>query len=82
MAEDIVVVITTLGLYFAAVVSPGPSFLLVTRTAVAGERDAGIGAVFGSSSTTAGSTSSRFRARRARPRRPITSSCWTSTCRG
>lgn len=47
MTEDGVVVITTLALYFAAVASPGPSFLLVTRTAVAGEREASFGAVLG-----------------------------------
>ncbi len=46
MAEDVVVV-TTLGLYFAAVVSPGPSFLLVMGTAAVGEREVGMGAVFG-----------------------------------
>ena len=45
--SGIITIITTLGLYAVAVVSPGPSFALVSRLAVSGSRPAAIGATFG-----------------------------------
>jgi len=47
MTDPLVVIATTLTLYAAVVVSPGPTFALVTRLAVAGARPAAIGASFG-----------------------------------
>lgn len=47
MSSDVLVVATTLALYLAAVVSPGPNFALVSRLAMSGSRNAGLGAAFG-----------------------------------
>ena len=47
MSHDITTVVTTLVLYLAIVVSPGPSFALISRMAVAGERRAALGATLG-----------------------------------
>lgn len=47
MNLEFIPIITTLGLYAVAVVSPGPSFALVSRLAVSGSRFAAIGASFG-----------------------------------
>lgn len=47
MTPDTATVLTTLALYLAVVVSPGPSFALVSRTAAAGERRAAFGATLG-----------------------------------
>ncbi|MEQ8967008.1 MAG: LysE family transporter [Azospirillaceae bacterium] len=47
MTDPLVVIATTLTLYAAVVVSPGPNFALVTRLAVGGARPAAIGASFG-----------------------------------
>jgi threonine/homoserine/homoserine lactone efflux protein len=47
MNQDLVVVVTTLSLYFAAVVSPGPSFAFISRLAVSGARSAALGAALG-----------------------------------
>ena len=47
MGQDAATVLTTLALYGAIVVSPGPSFALVSRMSVAGERRAAIGAALG-----------------------------------
>lgn len=47
MTSDLAIVFTTLTLYFAVVVSPGPSFALVSRMAAAGERRAAFGATVG-----------------------------------
>ena len=47
MSHDVTTVLATLLLYLAIVVSPGPSFALVSRMAVAGERRAAYGATLG-----------------------------------
>ena len=47
MSPELVTIITTLGLYAVAVISPGPGFALVSRLAVSGTRPAAIGATFG-----------------------------------
>ncbi len=47
MSRDLATVATTLGLYAAVVVSPGPNFALVSRLAVSGARAAAVGATFG-----------------------------------
>lgn len=47
MSKDVATVIATLSIYLAIVVSPGPSFALVSRMAAAGERRAAFGATFG-----------------------------------
>lgn len=47
MTQDAATVLTTLALYLAIVVSPGPSFALISRTAVAGERRAALGGALG-----------------------------------
>lgn len=47
MNSDVLVVATTLGIYLAAVVSPGPNFALVSRLAMSGSRNAGLGAALG-----------------------------------
>jgi threonine/homoserine/homoserine lactone efflux protein len=47
MNSDALVVATTLGLYTAVVVSPGPNFALISRLAISGARPAAIGATFG-----------------------------------
>ncbi|WP_234624814.1 LysE family translocator [Agrobacterium vitis] len=40
-------VLTTLGLYAAVVISPGPNFALISRLAVSGNRSTAVGATFG-----------------------------------
>ncbi len=47
MGQDAATVLTALALYLAIVVSPGPSFALVSRMSVAGERRAALGAALG-----------------------------------
>lgn len=47
MNSDTLVIATTLGLYTAVVVSPGPNFALISRLAIAGARPAAVGATFG-----------------------------------
>lgn len=47
MHPEFVTIATALGLYALAVLSPGPSFALVTRLAVAGSRPAALGATVG-----------------------------------
>ncbi len=47
MTQDVATVLATLALYLAIVVSPGPSFALVSRMAVAGKRRAALGATLG-----------------------------------
>lgn len=47
MNSDLAVVLATLAIYGAIVVSPGPSFAFVLRLATAGERRAGYGATLG-----------------------------------
>jgi threonine/homoserine/homoserine lactone efflux protein len=44
---DIAVVLYTLGIYPAIVISPGPGFALVSRMALQGERHKRNGAIFG-----------------------------------
>jgi threonine/homoserine/homoserine lactone efflux protein len=47
MSPEWLTITTSLGLYAAVVVSPGPNFALISRLAVSGERSAAIGAAFG-----------------------------------
>lgn len=47
MSPETLIVATTLGLYTAAVVSPGPNFALISRLSMSGARNAAIGATFG-----------------------------------
>jgi threonine/homoserine/homoserine lactone efflux protein len=47
MAPDLVIVLTTLGLYAMAVISPGPNFALISRLALNGSRKAAVGATIG-----------------------------------
>lgn len=47
MAQEITIILTTLGLYAIAVVSPGPNFALISRLALAGSRQAAMGATVG-----------------------------------
>ncbi len=47
MNSQALVIATTLGLYAAVVVSPGPNFALISRLAISGARPAAIGATFG-----------------------------------
>jgi threonine/homoserine/homoserine lactone efflux protein len=47
MSPEWLPITTSLGLYAAVVVSPGPNFALISRLAVSGERSAAIGAAFG-----------------------------------
>jgi threonine/homoserine/homoserine lactone efflux protein len=47
MSPEWLTIATSLGLYAAVVVSPGPNFALISRLAVSGERLAAIGAAFG-----------------------------------
>ncbi|MCO5734293.1 LysE family translocator [Rhizobium sp. SSA_523] len=47
MAPEIMIILTTLGLYAMAVVSPGPNFALISRLALAGSRQAAVGATIG-----------------------------------
>jgi threonine/homoserine/homoserine lactone efflux protein len=47
MSAELITIITTLGLYAAVVVSPGPNFALISRLAVSGARPAAMGATFG-----------------------------------
>jgi threonine/homoserine/homoserine lactone efflux protein len=47
MRTDLTVILTTLTLYFALTVSPGPNFAFVSRLAIAGSRRAALGASVG-----------------------------------
>ncbi len=47
MSPEMLTVLTTLGLYAAVVVSPGPNFALISRLSMSGARTAAIGATFG-----------------------------------
>jgi threonine/homoserine/homoserine lactone efflux protein len=47
MSPDLVAVVTALALYLAVVVSPGPSFALISRMAASGTRSAALGATLG-----------------------------------
>lgn len=47
MRTELITIVTTLGLYAAVVVSPGPNFALISRLAVSGARPAAVGATFG-----------------------------------
>ncbi|MBA3038614.1 MAG: LysE family translocator [Alphaproteobacteria bacterium] len=47
MTPQIMIILTTLGLYAMAVVSPGPNFALISRLALAGCRKAAMGATIG-----------------------------------
>ena len=47
MRSDITTILTTLALYFAVVVSPGPNFALVSRLALSGSTRAAYGASLG-----------------------------------
>jgi threonine/homoserine/homoserine lactone efflux protein len=47
MAPEIMIILTTLGLYAVAVVSPGPNFALISRLSFAGSRRAAMGATIG-----------------------------------
>ncbi|PYE40478.1 threonine/homoserine/homoserine lactone efflux protein [Rhizobium sp. PP-F2F-G20b] len=47
MDAEVTIIVTTLGLYAAVVVSPGPNFALISRLAVSGARSTAIGATFG-----------------------------------
>jgi threonine/homoserine/homoserine lactone efflux protein len=47
MSQDLVAVVTALALYLAVVVSPGPSFALISRLAVSGARSAALEATLG-----------------------------------
>ncbi|MFH1805997.1 MAG: LysE family transporter [Pseudomonadota bacterium] len=47
MNGNIAIIIATLGIYLAIVISPGPSFALISRMAMAGEKRAAFGAAFG-----------------------------------
>ncbi|WP_265517432.1 LysE family translocator [Nitratireductor luteus] len=47
MSQDLLIVATTLGLYAAVVVSPGPNFTLISSLAISGGRSSAVGATFG-----------------------------------
>jgi threonine/homoserine/homoserine lactone efflux protein len=47
MNQDLITVTTTLALYAAVVISPGPNFALISRLAVSGARSTAVGATFG-----------------------------------
>lgn len=47
MSTELTVIFTTLGLYAAVVISPGPNFALISRLAVSGARSSAVGATFG-----------------------------------
>jgi threonine/homoserine/homoserine lactone efflux protein len=47
MSTELVTILTTLGLYAAVVISPGPNFALISRLAVSGAHQAATGAIFG-----------------------------------
>ncbi|HZE53832.1 MAG TPA: LysE family transporter [Bradyrhizobium sp.] len=47
MRTDLIVIMTTLALYLAVTVSPGPNFAVVSRLAVSGSRQAAFGASLG-----------------------------------
>jgi threonine/homoserine/homoserine lactone efflux protein len=47
MHHDLVVIVTTLALYLALTVSPGPNFALVSRLAISGSQKAAFGASIG-----------------------------------
>ena len=47
MSADAFTVLTALALYAAATISPGPTFALITRLAVSGQRSAALGATLG-----------------------------------
>jgi len=47
MGTELITIMTTLGLYAAVVVSPGPNFALISRLAVSGARATAVGATVG-----------------------------------
>ncbi len=47
MSSELLIVITTLGLYAVAVVSPGPNFALISRLTMSGSRQVALGATLG-----------------------------------
>jgi threonine/homoserine/homoserine lactone efflux protein len=47
MSADAITVLTALALYAAATMSPGPTFALISRLAVSGQRSAALGATLG-----------------------------------
>ncbi|MBW9090224.1 LysE family transporter [Rhizobium wenxiniae] len=47
MSTELTIILTTLGLYAAVVISPGPNFALISRLAVSGARSSAVGATFG-----------------------------------
>jgi threonine/homoserine/homoserine lactone efflux protein len=47
MSTELTVIFTTLALYAAVVISPGPNFALISRLAVSGARSSAFGATFG-----------------------------------
>jgi len=47
MNQDLSIVVATLSVYAAVVVSPGPNFALISRLAIAGARPAAVGATIG-----------------------------------
>lgn len=47
MGTDLTVIFTTLALYAAVVISPGPNFALISRLAVSGARSSALGATLG-----------------------------------
>src|SRR3954454_6794567 len=47
MSRELVVILTTLGLYAAVLISPGPNFALVSRLAISGASRAAAGSALG-----------------------------------
>ena len=47
MSRELAVILTTLGLYMAVVISPGPNFALVSRLAISGSSRAAAGSALG-----------------------------------
>ncbi len=47
MNPDALTVLTTLGLYAAVVISPGPNFALISKLAISGAHSTAVGATFG-----------------------------------
>lgn len=47
MSTELTIILTTLGLYAAVVISPGPNFALISRLAVSGARSSAFGATLG-----------------------------------
>src|SRR4051794_21728168 len=47
MSRELIVILTTLGLYAAVVISPGPNFALVSRLAISGSSRAAAGSAIG-----------------------------------